>query len=159
MKKNGFTLIEMLVVITTFAMVAIIATQTVAQSLKNIRKVDATTKIRQSADFALGVMERQLRSASAITQCPNTNTRRIDYTDQLKKAAYFSCENIGSGGYIASSGAQLTSNSSEITACAIRCTQGSTGPANISISFTIKDALPNATEQISVSTSVVLRSY
>ncbi len=162
--KHGFSLVEILVVIAIFAVLSIIATQSLTLTLRGVRKTDNNTKVRQSLDFTIGVIERSLRNANKLTTaCPNADTSRVDYIDQVGAAASFSCQNILAGnGYIASSSARLTSDAIVITNCSFQCNQGTNStPPSVTINLTGKDASTQTAESATVDTSVrvLLRTY
>ncbi len=162
--KKGFSLIEILVVIALFAVLSLIATQSLTLTIRGMKKTDNTTKVRESLDFAMGVIERNLRNADSLTTvCPNSDTSRIDYKDRDGLAASFSCQNISGGnGYVASSSARLTNDSIVINACSFVCGAGSNNvPPYVVISLTGKNAGITTAESGSydVSTRVLLRTY
>ncbi|QQG47265.1 MAG: prepilin-type N-terminal cleavage/methylation domain-containing protein [Candidatus Woesebacteria bacterium] len=161
--KKGFSLIEILVVIALFAVLSIIATQSLTLTIRGMKKTDNTTKVRESLDFAMGVISRNLRNADSLTTiCPNSDTSRIDYMDQNGLTASFSCQNIGVNGYVASSSARLTNDSIVISSCSFQCGAGSNNvPPYVVINLTGKNAGVTNAESGSydVSTRVLLRTY
>jgi type II secretory pathway pseudopilin PulG len=143
MKRNsGISLIEILVVMGVFAVLGILTTRSVILSLQGSKKGDALVKVRENVNYAMAVMERQLRNAEEITACTSSS---ILYKDSLGGDSSFSC----SGGYIASGSARLTSSEVVITACSFICTPST--PPQIDINI--------AAEGISATTKVDLRTY
>lgn len=133
MKKNGYSLIEILVVLAVFSLLATIATQTIFLTLRSSRKVEASIKVRESLDNAVSVMERQLRNAKSVT---SGSTTQIDYIDNTGNAANFRCV-TSSPNYIASGSASLTSSDINLTSCTFSYVPATTGvPASVSISLT-----------------------
>src|SRR5258708_12621153 len=135
--NKGFSLIELLVVVAVFAFISIISTQTIATSLKGTRKADATQKVRDNIDAAVGVMERQLHKGKSIIStsgypCTNTNLAGVDFIDANNNAVRFACiaGTDGSGNpisYIASNSAALTSTVDlYVKGCSFKCVS----PAN-----------------------------
>ncbi len=154
MKKNlGFSLIEMVVVLGLFAMIAIVSAQSLLFTLKGARKSESLNKNRENIDYAVSVTQRLLRNASEIITCPLTDNSRVDYKDQDKIATYFSCANIGSpDGYLASGSARLTSDAINVTTCSFACTP-STGGSPPYVDLTISSG------EVSTTSRIYVRSY
>ncbi len=148
----GISLIETLIVISVFAVLGILSTSAVLLSLQGSKKGDAQIKVRENLDYAVSIIERQLRNAGNISPCPNTNPLVINYSDSNNISSSFSCLAVGSAGYIASGSARLTSDEIKITACSFTCTAGeeSTPP---------KVAIDIQADGVSISTEINLRTY
>lgn len=161
MRKNqkGVSLLEILVVMTIFSVLAILATRGVLLTLRGSRKSDSLGRVRENVDYALSIMERQLRNAEDLA-C--TTSTLITYETKGGASATFSCESVGSGGYIASSSARLTSQEVEISSCSFTCDAGNSGvPPSVSIAVTGEDANLEGPEQaqVTTSTTIYLRTY
>lgn len=158
-KKTGISLIEIMIVITIFSVLAILSTRGVLLTLRGSRKSDASGRVRANMDFSYAIMERNLRNAETVS-CPTD--KRVDYTDKNSVSTYFSCEDVGTAGYISSSSARLTSDEVVVSSCQFVCDPGSIGvPPSVSITATAQDANFTGVEdaQITVSTNIVLRTY
>lgn len=163
--KKGFSLIEMLVVITVFAMIAGVSAQAIALSLSSARKTDAATDIRENVNYALSAMERNLRNAVSCT--PAVNQPTITYVDQYRVTTTFSCPGIGSQTVspVASGSANIALTGANIimTACSFTCSGApNTGiPQRVDISLSARTvgSVTNESSQVTVSSKVVLRSY
>ena len=112
---QGFSLLEILVVITVFSMLAILTTQAVILTLKGTKKSESLTKVRANIDYSLAVIERNIRNADSIVECPNTDQTIISYTDENGSITSFSCANDSDGGYIASASGRLTNSEVDVT--------------------------------------------
>jgi len=164
---RGYSIIELLVAVTIFIIIATISTQAVVLTLRGSRKGESLISVRENIDNAFGVMERQLRSARSITSCcpsytPCTSDTLV-YEDSDRKITDFSCEG-GATGYLASDSARLTSNKVivDCTGVVFSCPSGVPGVApSVSISVTAYDADSQGIEGSSVTTStrVLLRTY
>lgn len=154
--KKGYTLIEMLVVISVFAIISIIASQTIILTLRNTQKAGSISKTRQNLDSAIGIMERQLHNARAITSC---TANSITFTDPSYGPASFSCTVSSTPpSYIASGSGNLTLTSTTdvlITSCNFSCS--STTPPVVTISITAQDI--SGQNQVSATTAATLRTY
>jgi prepilin-type N-terminal cleavage/methylation domain-containing protein len=157
--KKGFSLIEILVVIGLFALIGIVTTQAVLTSLKGSRIVDSEANIRQNVNYAMNVIERNLRNAKSITTpCPNNGA--INYQDQDEMAQSISLVTSGNEGYIAINGTnRLTSPQVRVTAFTVTCSPVA-NPSQIDMVLTAVD--PNATSDeaatVTTSNKVVLRT-
>ncbi|OGM32389.1 hypothetical protein A3D00_04285 [Candidatus Woesebacteria bacterium RIFCSPHIGHO2_02_FULL_38_9] len=161
---KGFSLIEILVVIGIFALLGVITTQSLFLSLRGARKSDALGRVKQNLDYAVSIMERQLRNASKVSPCPNPVPQtRIDYTDKEGNPAYFSCEGIPAG-FVASSSASVKLTSSEIliTKCSLTCVAASGNVLpHVLVNLTGKDAVTIGSEgaEATIKTQIFLRTY
>ncbi len=161
-KIKGFSLLEVLVVLSIFAILAVVATQFIFLTLRASRKSDVSSRVRENVDFALATMERQLHNATEISPCPNPDSLVINFKGQTGVDTSFSCLNMSEDGYVASSSARLTSDKIVITSCSFECVPGEGGvPASVTISLGARDATAQKAEQsrISISTKVFLRTY
>lgn len=157
--QKGVSLLEILVVMTIFSVLAILATRGVLLTLRGSRKSDSLGRVRENMDYTLSVMERQLRNADDVA-C-DTSTQ-ISYQPKDGSSATFSCEDVGSGGYVASSSARLTNEEVDVSACSFTCSAGESGvPPSVSISLTGEDANTTGVEgsQVTTTTTIYLRTY
>lgn len=157
--KNGFTLLEMLVVLAVFSILAIISSQTVIITLQGSKKSESLGKVKENLDYAIATMERQIRNATNVS-CPSTT--RIDYKDQNGISTYFSCSDVGSAGYIASGSARLTSTDVTISSCAITCTQTDpkiTPYVTLDITAKPQNVSGPSSSQVTSKTQIFLRTY
>jgi len=162
MTKKGFSIIEILVVVGIFAMIAVIATQAVVSSLTSARKAEASILVKENLDYTVSVMERKLRNAQSIESCSSS---RIDYIDSEGEDARFRCINVGgSNGRVENEDDRLTSDEVIVTECEFACTAGTADVpslVNISLEAEKKDTgIANEDKSpVSISTQVYLRVY
>ncbi len=71
--KKGFSVIEILVVVGVFAVLGIIATQSINLSLKSSKKGDSMVLVKQELDNVAGNIVRLLQTASSVI-VPNCNS-------------------------------------------------------------------------------------
>ncbi len=154
--KKGMSLLEILVAVTIFAILGVVITRSVILTLRGSKKSEDVVKVRENISYAFSVIERQLRNADSIIECPNITTPSVlDYKDQLGAASTFSCVGIGSAdSYIASGSARLTSSGVVLESCDISCVSGASNePPFVTVSVTTSDP------QISQGTKIYLRNY
>ena len=159
-KVKGVSLIELLVVITIFSVLAILATRGVLLTLRGARKSESLGRVRENLGFSFAVMERHLRNADSVTCTPDFT--RVDFQDKKGNPVYFSCEDLSTDGYISSSSARLTSEEVRITACDFTCEAGGAGvPPSVTASISGQEAGTTGVEgaQVTVTTKVLLRTY
>lgn len=154
--RQGFSLIELLVVISTFSILAVLVTQSIALTLRGSKKSESLYKVREDVSYAMNIMERLIRGAREIT-C--TDSLTLDYIDEYGADTYFSCEG-GANGYIASGSARLTSDSTNID-CSLGNTFNCSSPNYVEISITAESAEASGIEgsKMTSSTKILLRVY
>jgi prepilin-type N-terminal cleavage/methylation domain-containing protein len=158
--KKGFSLVEILIVITIFAVIGLLSTRSISQTLKSAKKSDSLVRVRENVNYSLAVIERQLRNSENIT-CPNAAPSLLTYISLEGTTTSFSCVTLGADKYIASGSGRLTSNDISVTSCSFTCTKGVNNPAIVKISVVAQDATGTAVEKGSVSaqTEIVVRNY
>ncbi len=160
--KKGFSLIEILVVISIFALIGILTTRSIFTTLRSARKSDSLVKVREDINYAVGVIERQIRSAESVN-CSLVTARSLPYIAEGGISSSFDCT-IGANGAIASGSASpviITSSDVTVTGCVFTCTQSVNNPPSINISITAEDKNSSGTEKGSVTsqTEILLRNY
>jgi prepilin-type N-terminal cleavage/methylation domain-containing protein len=157
--RSGFTLIEMLVVMFVFSTLAVLATQSIALTLRGSRKSEAMSEVRSNVEYAMNVMERLLHNAKGF-DCSASSGSQLIYEDEYGEIAEFTCESTGE--YIASNSARLTSGSVRITNCNIFSScQSVSAPHSIDIGITAEAVDLSGAEgaQVTSSTRILLRNY
>lgn len=158
----GFTLVELLVVITIFAVMLLVVNQVLFATFRGTAKSEAQDKVKRQGEQAMAVIERAIRNARSIYTCSGST---VTYQDPSLNTGSFSCTNIGSGsGYIASERGPLTANDVDVTSCSITCEMinGVNKVVVVNASFAAKGtALTLRTEEkgtISLQSRVLLRN-
>jgi prepilin-type N-terminal cleavage/methylation domain-containing protein len=166
MKKKktiqGISLLEILVVITVFSILAVLSTRAVFLTLRGSRRSESSIKVRGNVDYSLAVIERNLRNAESIVECPNTDTSIISYLDEDGVSTSFSCGTDSDGGYIASASGRLTSSEVDITNCSFVCEDDSGGaPPAVTVSIEAQETGASVLEsgKVTISTKIFLRTY
>jgi prepilin-type N-terminal cleavage/methylation domain-containing protein len=160
--KKGFSLIEVLVVITIFAVLGVLVTQSVVLTLIGSRKSESIVHARENLDYSLNVIERHIRNAGAIISTSPDNYAII-YVDQNGKTSSFSCNDMQSDdSFVASGSARLTNDSVKVTDCSFIWTPGIGGsPDLVQISMTMADSSATGVQGSSVTSTmqIHLRNY
>lgn len=151
--NKGISLLEILVVVSVFAILGVIVTQSVILTLRGSKKSESQVRVRENINYALSVFERQVRNADSIDTCDATT---LAYKDSLGNASTFSCQNL----YIASGSASLTSQEDVVVTCAFTCDLLNT-PPSVTIDIDAYEANVQGAEgeRVTASTKVYLRNY
>ena len=161
--ERGVSLLEILVVTAIFAILGIITTRAVILTIGGSKKSESVIKVRENLGNSMGIIERQIRNADSISECPNSNETTIAYVDQFGNNTSFSCSGLGTDdAYVSSGSARLTSNLIKITYCSFDCVPGtSTNPASVTVSLNAQDVAATGivTSKVSQSTQIFLRNY
>lgn len=124
---KGFTLVEVMVVLSAFSLLAVLVTYILLYSLRGTTKSEQTYNIRNQLDYTTEIIARQLRNAKDVN-CTGTG---VNYTDDLGGNAFFSCdtntdvEKVASGsGTIDSPDDtyEISSSDVDLTLCTFTCT-------------------------------------
>ena len=124
MREKGMSLLEILVVISIFAILGILVTQSVVLTLQGSKKSESMVRARENLDYSLSIIERQVRGASSVSPCTGLAVSTISYLDQNGQQGSFSCVNTGAANsYIASGSAnlRLTTDAVKVTSCSFVC--------------------------------------
>lgn len=167
MKKNkntvGMSLLEILVVVAIFSVLGVLVTRSVLLTLRGSKKGESQVKVRENLSYSLAVIERQLRNADSISECPNSDLSVVNYFDERGVLTSFSC--VGLGGddaYVASGSSRLTSDQVKVTSCSFSCSLGtSNNPPVVDVNITATDPTAQGIEgaTVNLSTQISLRNY
>ena len=161
--SQGMSLIEILVVITIFAVLGIVVTSSIVLTLQGTKKSESTIRVRENLNYSLAVIERNIRNANSIPVCSETASDTITYLDPTGNPSSFSCVNTGSAdSYIASGSSRLTSDAIKLVNCSFTCTSSEANtPPLVTIELTVQDASASGIQssEVSASTQIYLRNY
>ena len=164
-KKRGFTLIEILVVVGILAIIVVVGTTSFFNLLKGSTKTRTANMVKQNGDYAMGVMTRMIRNAREIVLDPGeectSGMKEIEISNPDGGFTTFSC--IDSP--ISSNSASLISNQVKVAngKCSLDCQHTSIiEPDVVTINFTLsqaqEDVRPEEAVSIVFKTTVVLRN-
>lgn len=155
------SLIEILIVVTIFAVIGILSTRSIFLTIRGAKKSDSLVRVRENVNYSLAVIERQLRNSESVT-CPNASTSLLNYVSLEGTPTTFSCVTSGTDMYIASGSARLTSSDITVTNCSFVCSQDDVNnPPSVNI---IVEAMDNESQSVekgtvSIQTEIVVRNY
>lgn len=158
-KKSGFTLIEMLVVVTLLSTVGLMAVSIFFSTLRGGTKAELLKEVKQNGNYTISVMERMIRNARFITSsCDGTPQASIKIVNPDLRETVFSCD-----GQIASNSAFLTTDKLVVSDCSFTCQEQSRGQKVVAIKFTLSQrgspARPEERASVTFETTVSPRSY
>ncbi|MCL5676240.1 MAG: prepilin-type N-terminal cleavage/methylation domain-containing protein [Patescibacteria group bacterium] len=167
--RYGFTLLEILVVLTIMAVILAIGVGVLSSVLKGDAKTSATAEIKQNGSLVLDVMSYFIRNATALNGNPPCGAS-LSLTQPDNSVVVFSLlptDNINYNNRIASNSASLTNGDIktgvDVSSLTFTC-DTTTSPPVVSIDFTLTQARKaNSTMGLATSekfhTSVSLRTY
>lgn len=93
---SGFTLIEMLIVVASFATLSVIVMQSLLITVKSSALSNSHKKLKQEGDVILSTIQSHLRNASDIdASCTDTPTGSISFTNQDGEYVTYDCTETG----------------------------------------------------------------
>lgn len=172
-RKSGLTLIELLVSLGIFAIIAVMGSNLFFSILKGAVKSRIIQEVKQNGDYAISVMERMIRNAVSLDECdPNNLYVVITNPDMDKRQTRFEfCDDLdliasrsgllAEGEFLVCDKARLTSNKVKLVSGSFTCSP-SENPNKVVIQFTLKQAQevarPEEETSVDFKTSVVLRN-
>ncbi|GEM_PF-6188710 len=137
--KKSFTLIELVVVIGLFALLATMTTAMLAATLQGAKKAAAVGLVKNEGSYVINLMTQMLKFSPNITVCGANSVTFVPGAGG--GSATMSCVTAGTDKYIASGSARLTSDKVAWTACAIACVPNDPLTAKrIDVSFDLQRA-------------------
>lgn len=159
-KKGGFTLIEVLVVIMLFAVIAVVTTQSLIRIIGNTASSSSSTRARENLEYALSVVDRSVKNAKQINSC-TSSPMRVEYVSHENQIESVECTTFGNGN-IEHNGEPLISNEVEVSTCTLTCITPAGGsiPSGVQIHLGGSDAEGSyETPPIQLQTTIMMRSY
>ncbi len=158
----GISLIEVLVTVSIFAVLGILITRAILLSVGGSKKSESLIKVRDTLNYSMSVMERQLRNANSMVLCPNPDSTYLAYYDQYGNQTYFQCQSNAGIGFIASGSAVLTGTDVNVILCSFACTPGvGANPPIVTISLEAKSvgAIGTQNADVTLNSQITLRNY
>lgn len=156
--SSGYSLIELLVVIVIFAILAVVGTQIVTVSVRNSNKSESLTEVRENVDYIFNVVSRELQNAQSI-DIPNSTVTLLQYYDADGAVSTISC----ASSQIRVNGVRITGTDVQITCTNIFAWEDKTAttPYSVTMTLTASDPANTGVEGSSITTSrrIVVRSF
>lgn len=170
-ETKGFSLIEMLVVVVVFSILATVTTQSLLNSLRTAKKSQNVNVVKENLEVSASTIERLLRNAEDV-KCEdvskNPSNREIFYIDEYGIRTNIKCKSISGIGAIASGSAEarLTGQRVDINSnCAdvvFSCTPATGGvPPSVVVTLNGREISTSGATgaEATVMTKVLLRTY
>lgn len=171
---KGFTLIELMVVVTLIAIIGLITSQMFILNVRSQSKSEIQQEVKQSGDYAISVIESMVRNAVDIEKgsC-NQNTDQIAITNQDGFSTQFLCDDGNKRIASVSSfpdplptvSVPLLSEKVVVSQCSFRvvCPTPPLSPKYVFINFSVSqenpDAGVNASALLEYQTTIAVRNY
>jgi len=145
--KNGFTLIELIVVIGVLGVVSIIFLSTIVNTLRGTNKANITGTVRQNGNYALGQIARTIRTAATVTtpslpcnaSSSPTSSTTLSVVSASGSSATYVCTASPSANIMFNGNPLLDANSVTVTNCTFTCSQESSSDNPVvTIDFTLQ---------------------
>ncbi len=160
--KNGFSLIELIVVIGLISLLMLAISSTMLMSMISSNRIRTTSTVKNSGNFALSQLQSMIRNAKSITACDSANST-ISYINPDGGSTSILAETVDTFGKIASnSGVYITPSNVSVTSFSLTCEPDDVSPTLVRISFDMQDVISTkrATENpiLHFETSVNIRN-
>jgi len=174
---EGFTLIEILVVVFLFGIIMTISGALFSSVLRGSGKSEITKEVKQSGDYAMGMMERSIRNAKTVSGCSLVSSSSISMTDRDGFPTTFGCvfdNSLDVSSISLNSGALVNKLTGNNVTLGIGGTGGCPGdlsftcnnavnPPQVTISFTLyqkgTSSKPEDQAKVKFQSTVSLRTY
>lgn len=175
--KYGFSLIELLVVITLIGIIGVITTQVFILGFRSQGKSEITKEVKQNGDYTLSVIESMVRNAVNIQAGCNQSVAQLPITNPDGYTTTFFCSegdkiaSISSGfpDPTPSVSQALTNNKVAVYNCSVAfrivCPTPPINPKYVFVNFTVSQAgvgltpTPGSFSSIDYQTTISLRNY
>ena len=159
--KNGFSLIEMLIVISSLGLFVLIGSNLLFGTFSGGGKSEVSKEVRQNGEYALKTMEESIKNAVSLESCDSNQV--VVKAQDNQNTTYKVLEDEENISHIASNSSYLTSNKVKVEDFSFDCGELKIGlPPTIGINFKIVQAeetdQPQRKSQMSFKITVVMRN-
>jgi len=164
MKKTGYTLIEIIIVVGILGIIAVVGSAMFFSILKSSTKTKTLHLVKQNGDYALSVMVRMIRNArELVSPTEDSVTSSITIKNPDGGTTIFACDSS----LITSNSASLISSEVKVSDCSnvfeVKVGKRGIKPAEVKINFSLTPAQegtrPEEKVTVDFQTGVILRNY
>lgn len=137
--KRGFSLIELVVVITLLGLLTLAISSTMLMSVMSSNRIKTTTAVKQAGGYAISQIQSMLRNARSVTCSSSPTSVNFQNIDGGTTTILLESSRIASN-----SGIYLTPANSIVSSFALTCLPDNTTPTLVKISFDLKNSLSTA---------------
>ncbi|MFH2085832.1 MAG: prepilin-type N-terminal cleavage/methylation domain-containing protein [bacterium] len=154
--KRGFSLIELLVVVSLLTLLSLLIASLMLTSIVNTTRIRTNTRIKQAGNYAINELQSFVRNSKSILNCDSTaNTLTLLNFDGGQTTYSLAADRI------ASNSSYLTPTNLTVLSYSISCSPDDTAPQLVQFSFDLKDTLSSRSIDYSplhFETSISLRN-
>ncbi len=139
-KKIGFSLIELIVVIGLLSLLTLAISSIMLTSVMTSNRIRTTTKVKQSGNYAIGQLQGMIRNAKIVTGCDGANNSiTIVNPDGGTTILLAEIDDDGVNRIASNSGTYLTPSSISTSSWSLTCEPSDTEPTLVKLSFDLQD--------------------
>jgi len=161
--KNGFTLVELLVVVGLVLIIGTVGTSIITSILRSYNKAHIINEIEQNGNYVLSLMESQIRNAKSVS--PTGTTSSLTVTTQDGATIIYTIASAGGVGVVQKTSGGVTeilSNNNLTTGVNVDTTNShfvvsTTTPPSVQIVLRLSQA-PNAPGRVDYQAETTLRT-
>ena len=131
--KNGFSIIELIVVVGLIALLGVAMSAIMLTTITSSNRVRTSTKIKQAGDYTIGQIQTLIRNARRAITCTSPSQVTLENQDGGQTTISLSA------GKIASNSAFITPDDLSTTNYSLTCGPNDTDPTTIKISFDLQN--------------------
>lgn len=141
LKKHGFSLIELIVVIGLLSVLMLAITSTVLMTIISSNRIRTSSKVKQAGNYAMGQIQSLIRSARSVNLC--TSPDSISIVNQDGGTTQLLTENDAGGvtRIASNSGSFLTPENLSVTSFSLVCQPDDTNVSLVKLSFDLQDTI------------------
>jgi prepilin-type N-terminal cleavage/methylation domain-containing protein len=167
MKRNGFTLIEILVVMSIVALISVFGLSFLSTILKGSSKTNIISELKQNGNYVLDVMSYYIRNSVSIDSCAGSSITLRQWDNTTVTFTKINQDDVNKiNSKIASNSSSLTNSDSVsgVSVASLNFTCDSSKPPVVNIDFSLTQSAwaQNSAEftgSVPFSTTVSLRTY
>lgn len=139
-KKSGFSLIELIVVIGLLSLLTLAISSIMLTSVITSNRIRTTTKVKQAGNYALGQIQGMIRNTKILTACnSDEHTLEIVGPDGGTTNIFTTLDTNGTLRIASNSAVYLTPETTQVSNFNLTCAPSDTEPALVKVSFDLQD--------------------
>ncbi len=141
LKKSGFSLIELIVVIGLLSLLMLAISSTMLMTIVSSNRIRTSAKIKQAGNYAIGQMQSLLRSAKTVVSCTSPESIVFINYDGGQTELLSEDDANGLPRIASNSGTYLTPDNLTTSNFSLVCEPSDIDPAIVKISFDLQDTV------------------
>lgn len=161
-KKSGFSLIELIVVIGLISLLTLAISSIMLTSVMTSTRIRTTTKVKQAGNYALGQIQGMIRNTKEVSLCDSTeHSLEIINPDGGITTIYSAEDTNGTLRIASGSATYLTPATTLVSGFTLTCAPDDVDPKLVKVAFDLQDNTTETSAQnpiLHFETSVNLRN-